>query len=51
MSKIQDRIATQMESATLCATCALRADCDKAATRNLWQSINQACKQWVKWNE
>ena len=44
MTKIIDKITTQMESATLCATCALRETCDKAATRN-------ACNEWVKWNE
>lgn len=50
MTKIQDRIATQMESATLCATCALRERCDKSSTRTLWMTINEACKQWVKWD-
>lgn len=46
----QQQIATQMESAQKCATCALRDICDKSATRNAWRMLNQACNQWVKWN-
>ena len=46
-----DKITTAMESATLCATCALRDDCDKSATRTHWRSLNQSCNLWVKWNE
>lgn len=51
MTKIIDKITTEMEAATLCATCKLREVCDKSATRNHWRSLNQACNEWVKWNE
>ena len=50
MSKTIDKITTQMESATLCATCALRETCDKSATRNHYVAMNQTCNEWVKWN-
>ena len=51
MTKIIDKIKTEMEAATLCATCALRETCDKSATRNHWRSLNQACNEWRAWNE